>query len=105
MENGGRSAQAVTAAAGTAVRPVGPDGLDRWNQFVTNHPHGHFMQLWEWGDVRKASGWHPHYFAVDSPDGIEAAALVLERKIPGVGALFYTPRGPLWSHGRPGGLS
>ena len=95
----------MTAAPNSAVKLVGPDGHDEWNQFVTNHPHGHFMQLWQWGEVRKSSGWRPHYFALDGPDGIDAVALVLERQVPGFGTLLYTPRGPLWRQRSPGCLS
>lgn len=83
---------------------VGPDRRQQWNDFVTRHPHGHFMQLWEWGEVRGTTGWKPHYLAVEGLAGFEATALVLERTIPGLGTLFYSPRGPLWNPDCPGGL-
>jgi peptidoglycan pentaglycine glycine transferase (the first glycine) len=62
------------------------------------------MQLWEWGEVRRATGWKPHYLAVEGPAGFESTALLLERPISRVGTLFYTPRGPLWKDTGPEGL-
>ena len=32
---------------------------DRYKRFVDSHPKGHFLQLWEWGQVKKGTGWEP----------------------------------------------
>ena len=95
---------ALIRDSGAPAIVVGPERRQQWNDFVTRHPRGHFMQLWEWGEVRGASGWQPHYLAVERIGGFEATALVLERKLPGFGTVFYTPRGPLWDPTIPDGL-
>jgi lipid II:glycine glycyltransferase (peptidoglycan interpeptide bridge formation enzyme) len=92
---------ALIADSDAPVTVVGPDRRQQWNDFVRSHPHGHFMQLWEWGEVRGASGWQSHYLAVEGIAGFEATALVLERILPGFGMVFYTPRGPLWNPAGP----
>ena len=83
---------------------VEADRREQWNSFVSGHSHGHFMQLWEWGEIRRTSGWEPHYLAVESKGELDAVALVLTRAIPGLGTLLYTPRGPLWNPANPDGL-
>ena len=30
-----------------------------YNQFVSKHSQGHFLQLWEWGMVKAGMGWEP----------------------------------------------
>lgn len=92
----GREMAALIADSDAPVITVGPDRRHQWNDFVTRHPHGHFMQLWEWGQLRSTTGWRPHHLAVADITGFQATALVLERVIPGFGTLFYSPRGPLW---------
>jgi len=95
---------ALIADSDAPIIVVGPDRRQQWNDFVTRHPQGHFMQLWEWGQLRSTSGWRPHYLAVEEGVDFNATALVLERAIPGFGTLFYTPRGPLWDPAVPEGL-
>jgi peptidoglycan pentaglycine glycine transferase (the first glycine) len=84
-----------------AVEMIGPERRLEWNDFATAHSQGHFMQLYEWGQVRECSGWIPHYFGLMDSGRIVAIALVLERRIPALGALFYSPRGPLWDSTAP----
>ena len=70
---------------------------DAWNAFVEQAPYRSFPQLWEWGELREASGWHPIRVAVgESPDQPLAGAQVLVRHVPLVGwRLGYAPRGPI----------
>ncbi len=71
-----------------------------WNALLAGLPHPHFLQTWEWGQVKAAWGWQPHPFIWRDERGqVVAAALVLQRKLPvgGLGArmgLFYIPKGP-----------
>jgi len=32
---------------------------ENYNEFVRNHPKGHFLQTWEWGEVKRGMGWEP----------------------------------------------
>lgn len=71
---------------------------DAWNEFVESAPYRSFPQLWEWGELREASGWSPLRIAVgDDPQRPPSAvAQVLLRPVPGLGwRLAYVPRGPV----------
>lgn len=71
---------------------------ERYNDFVSNHPRGHFLQLWEWGQVKKGTGWQPLPLIVEKDGEIRASLLILKRKLPLPGfkkCIFYSPRGPV----------
>jgi peptidoglycan pentaglycine glycine transferase (the first glycine) len=70
---------------------------DAWNAFVEGAPYHAFPQLWEWGDVRAASGWRPVRLAIGpAEDAPVAGAQLLLRRIPLLGwHLAYVPRGPV----------
>src|SRR5687768_2622833 len=71
---------------------------DAWNAFVESAPYRSFPQLWEWGELREASGWRPLRIAVgdDPARPPEAVAQVLLRSVPAIGwRLAYLPRGPV----------
>lgn len=86
-----------------------------WNSLISNLPNPHFLQTYEWGQVKAKYGWSPLY-AVWDADGIwkiesdlnrlstfdspVAAALILKRQIlrNGFAArlfILYAPKGPL----------
>lgn len=82
-----------------------------WNQIISNLPDPHFLQAYEWGQVKAKYGWVP-YYAVWTADGkfivsqttenwsldtgnIVAAALILKRTAFRRFSIFYAPKGPL----------
>lgn len=87
-----------------------------WNEIVSKLPDPHFLQTYEWGQVKVKYGWIP-YYAVWTEDGkwkvesnigalstfhspIIAAALILKRQIISRGfaarlSILYAPKGPL----------
>lgn len=87
-----------------------------WNEIVSKLPDPHFLQTYEWGQVKAKYGWTP-YYAVWTEDGkwkvesnigalstfhspIIAAALILKRQIISRGfaarlSILYAPKGPL----------
>jgi lipid II:glycine glycyltransferase (peptidoglycan interpeptide bridge formation enzyme) len=71
---------------------------DAWNAFVAAAPYRSFPQLWEWGELREASGWRPVRLAI-GPDPAQppvAGVQVLIRPVPLLGwRLGYGPRGPI----------
>ncbi len=72
-----------------------------WDRFMEGHPSGHIMQSRAWARVQEASGWKPLFLSFADGGGIRAAALILRRRIPGIGlSLLYAPRGPVldWDH-------
>ncbi len=70
----------------------------RFDQFVDSHPQGHFLQLWEWGQVKRGTGWEPLPLVLEQDGEIKASLLILKRRLPIPGlkkCIFYSPRGPL----------
>ncbi len=79
-----------------------------WNQLISNLPVPHFLQSYEWGQVKAKYGWSP-YYAVWTEDGkfsvsstyqlpitnVVAAALILKRTAFRRFSIFYAPKGPL----------
>lgn len=71
---------------------------ERYNNFVKNHPKGHFLQLWEWGQVKRGMGWQPLPLILEEDGEIKASMLILKRSLPLPGlkkCIFYSPRGPV----------
>lgn len=82
-----------------------------WNEIISKLPDPHFLQTYEWGQVKARYGWVP-YYAVWTEDGkwkvesevsslptfhspIVAAALILKRTAFRRFSIFYAPKGPL----------
>lgn len=71
---------------------------DRLNSFVSNHTKGHFLQSWEWGEVKRGMGWEPLPLILEEDGDIKASLLILKRSLPIPGikkCIFYSPRGPV----------
>ena len=92
-----------------------------WNQIISTLPNPHFLQTYEWGQVKAAYGWIPFY-AVWTDDGkfhvfrstdnwllkadnCQMACLILKKQILSRGfsarlSILYAPKGPLlnWSN-------
>ena len=87
-----------------------------WNQLISQLPNPHFLQTYEWGQVKAKYGWTP-YYAVWMDDGkfhvsqttdnwslntdhCVAATLILKKQILSRGfaarlSILYAPKGPL----------
>jgi len=75
-----------------------------WNNLLSQLPNPHFLQTWEWAQVKGKYGWMPMPFVwyrqSSTVDGQpEAAAIILKRTV-SFGGLFhasvlYAPKGPL----------
>jgi lipid II:glycine glycyltransferase (peptidoglycan interpeptide bridge formation enzyme) len=69
---------------------------DEWNGFVSAQPGATIYQAYEWGEIRRAHGWDPHYLALERGGEWVAAALILTKRLPGrLGTILYSPRGPI----------
>lgn len=87
-----------------------------WNTLISSLPNPHFLQTYEWGQVKAKYGWEPIYLLWDGAGrmkeerGVDilssflfqptAAALVLKRRIINRGfaariSILYAPKGPL----------
>jgi len=78
------------------VRLIGPEEEKRFDTFISNHPKGHFLQSYSWGEVKAATGWQPLRLVVEVGGNIIAAASLLKRRLPYIGkSILYAPRGPV----------
>ena len=74
---------------------------EEWNQIVLNLPEPHFMQSWEWAQIKSQFGWTAHPFLwTDRSGSILAARMVLKRRVISRGfaarlSILYAPKGPL----------
>ena len=88
-----------------------------WNLLISRLPNPHFLQTYEWGQVKAKYGWEPIYLVWDEKklsvisnqstenfslvaDHCLAAALILKRQIIRNGfaarlSVLYSPKGPL----------
>jgi len=88
------------------MREIQESRKDPWNEFVARSPSGDLLQSFEWGELKRGSGWQPIRLAVEEDGSILAAASVLKRNIPRVGkSIFYAPRGPVCDFSDEGALS
>ena len=82
--------------------------FENWDVIISQLPDPHFLQTYEWGEVKSKYGWVP-YYAVWTEDGkfsvssnyqlpvtkVVAAALILKRTAFRRFSIFYAPKGPL----------
>ena len=92
-----------------------------WNSLISKLPNPHFLQTYEWGQVKAKYGWEPIYLVWDNEGKMKeernsnrlssfvfhpsAAALILKRQILRNAfaarlSILYSPKGPLldWSN-------
>ncbi|HEY8488828.1 MAG TPA: peptidoglycan bridge formation glycyltransferase FemA/FemB family protein [Thermaerobacter sp.] len=80
--------------ATTRVTLAGPGDQPTYDQAVAGSGKPHFMQLWGWGEVKRATGWEPLRFLATRAGTVTGAMTVLARNLPGLGTIFYAPTGP-----------
>jgi hypothetical protein len=66
-----------------------------WNGMLLDLPAAHFEQGWEWGEVLAQAGWRLHRYAVSARGAVIGAIQIAARRLPGLGAVLYAPRGPV----------
>jgi lipid II:glycine glycyltransferase (peptidoglycan interpeptide bridge formation enzyme) len=76
------------------VRPATPAEISHWDELVIRNPDGgHILQSRAWGEFKRRHGWLPLYWRDDAvARGL--SVLVLQRSLPGLGRLWYVPKGP-----------
>ncbi|MFN2568405.1 MAG: lipid II:glycine glycyltransferase FemX [Candidatus Dormibacteria bacterium] len=76
------------------MRPATPAELARWDDLVSANPDGgQVLQTRAWGEFKSRHGWRPSYRLHETSVGC-VAILFLTRRIPGIGPLWYSPKGP-----------
>src|SRR5690242_368306 len=69
-----------------------------WDAKVSNSPWGHPLQLWGWGETKRANGWTAHRLEFEGA----GLAQVLMWRVPRLGnKIAYVPRGPVVDPGSP----
>lgn len=75
---------------------VGEKEKDIYNGFISSAPKPHFLQTYEWGELKKGTGWEPFRLLITKNKEPLAAVSLLKRNIPFFQrAIFYAPRGPI----------
>lgn len=78
------------------MRRITVENRETWNEFVRASAYGHSLQSWEWGELKRKSGWQPVRVALSENGTIRAGAQILIRSLPGpAGRLAYVPKGPV----------
>lgn len=82
------------------VREIQENDKAAWNDFVAASPTGDLLQSFEWGELKRKSGWRPIRLAVTDDDRIVGAVSILKRGLPHIPkCIFYAPRGPVCDFG------
>ncbi len=66
--------------------------LSEWNQFLSNYPDAHLLQMGEWGELKSAFGWKPIRVVAEN-----LGAQVLFRRLPLGFTVAYMPK-PVFSN-------
>ena len=73
--------------------------IEEFNEFSKNHEQGIFFQSSYWGDLKKMTGWNPHFVGIKEGYNIKGATMLLAKKIPIFNKyIFYAPRGYLLNY-------
>lgn len=72
---------------------------DLFNDFISSSPKPHFLQSYEWGELKSCTGWEPLRLLVWCDDRPVAAISLLKRHLPFYcylhRSIIYAPRGPI----------
>ena len=79
------------------ARVANDDEHERFNAFASASPYADLLQSWEWGEVKRRSGWGPRRFLVEDDDGrmLGTVSVLSRRPAKGTPPLLYAPRGPI----------
>lgn len=75
---------------------AGPGQRRRWDSFVAEHPKGHLLQSYAWGDFKRRHQWPGLRVILTEPNSakVVAGAQVLFREMAGL-SVAYVPKGPV----------
>lgn len=83
-------------ATAPSLRAFEAADRDEYNGAARRSPHADLLQSWEWGELKRRTGWKPVRVVLrDDAGDTRAAFTLLEKQIPYVKRSFlYAPRGP-----------
>ena len=77
------------------MRAATEQELASWDEQIVHNPDGgNVLQTKAYGEFKAAHSWPAHYAVVELSDGSTLQVAFLTRKVPGLGELWYTPKGP-----------
>jgi peptidoglycan pentaglycine glycine transferase (the first glycine) len=66
-----------------------------WNAALAQVPNAHILQSWEWGELKRETGWVPRRFVFERGGVPVAAAAVARRPVPRLPyGIAYSQKGP-----------
>ncbi len=85
------------SAEGAAAEAVRPDPDAAWDAFVTATPHGSYLQLAAWAQVKAVNGWQAVRLPPPASGPAIGAQVLVRRPRPLPWGFAYAPRGPVAS--------
>ena len=82
------------------ARVADSDDRDSWNQHVSSSGLADVLQSWEWGEIKRETGWSPVRILVEDGDIIATASVLKTRPTRALPPLAYAPRGPVLNYQR-----
>jgi len=71
-----------------------------WNAALSELPHPHVLQTWEWGAFKSRYGWQPiRYLWLEDERPCAAASVLIRRLNRWPSAVMYIPKGPVLDYG------
>ncbi len=85
----------VMSAPALRARYATPQEIDSWDLLLGENPDGgDFLVSTTLAETKRTVAWHPRYVVFERGDARVSVTLVLERRIPLLGRLWYVTRGP-----------
>lgn len=76
---------------------VGEKERELFNCFIASSAKPHFLQTYEWGELKKSTGWEPLRLLVLKGNVPVVSISLLKRRLPFFNrSIFYAPRGPVF---------
>lgn len=95
-ESGRVSTDGWAVAVGSdAVLRIQERFPDWWEGFVAAADGGSHLQTAAWASVQRRRGWKPYAVSVECDGHPVAAAMVIQRQLPRIGAVAYVAGGPV----------
>ncbi len=77
------------------MRTATEQELASWDEQIVHNPDdGNVLQTKAYGEFKAVHSWPAHYAVAELSDGSTLQIAFLTRKVPGLGELWYTPKGP-----------
>lgn len=82
------------------AQPIEETDKDLFNRFICSSDKPHFLQSYEWGELKSITGWEPLRLLAWRDERPLAAISLLKRRLPLYSCLgrsiMYAPRGPIF---------